>query len=106
VTLYEACALGVAVVAVALNPYQHVTIRAMARRGAAIDGGRIDSVVAPGKAAVASAFSRKVESLFTDAAARRRLSSAGRTLVDGQGAFRVAQRLRELPRLVRTSGRR
>jgi hypothetical protein len=31
-----------------------------------------------------------------DAGARRRLSTSGRRLVDGEGAFRVAKRIREL----------
>jgi UDP-N-acetylglucosamine:LPS N-acetylglucosamine transferase len=89
VTLYEACALGVPVIAVALNPHQHTVIRAMDRLGAALDGGRATD-------AVNSGFSRKIERLLTDAALRRRLSATARRLVDGQGAFRVAERLRGL----------
>ena len=56
VTLYEACALGVPVVAVALNAAQHVTIRAVARRGAAVDAGSVAS--GSGRRALASGFSR------------------------------------------------
>ena len=49
---------------------------------------------------MASGFSRKIAHLLADPAAQRRLSIAGRKLIDGRGAFRVAQRLRELPALV------
>jgi spore coat polysaccharide biosynthesis predicted glycosyltransferase SpsG len=88
VTLYEACALGVPVVAVALNRLQHTTIQAIARRGAAIDAGAIG----PATARVAL----EIDRLLRDPAARRRMGMAGRALVDGRGAARVAARLRHL----------
>jgi spore coat polysaccharide biosynthesis predicted glycosyltransferase SpsG len=108
VTLYEACALATPVVAVALNAAQHVTIRAIARRGAAVDGGRVASGSSRSSLA-ASGFSRKstiarvvreVERLFREPAVRRRLALNGRRLVDGRGAMRVAARLRQLPAAV------
>jgi spore coat polysaccharide biosynthesis predicted glycosyltransferase SpsG len=107
VTLYEACALGVPVVAVALNAAQHVTIRAVARRGAAVDAGSV--ATRPGRSAAASGFrrsktiervAREVDRLLRDPAARRRMALAGRRLVDGRGAARVAARLRQLPAAV------
>jgi UDP-2,4-diacetamido-2,4,6-trideoxy-beta-L-altropyranose hydrolase len=98
VTLYEACALGVPAIAVALSPRQHVTVRAIAKHGAAVDAGRLAS----GQLKVASGFSRKiarrVAHLLTDAPARRQMSRAGKRLVDGRGAFRVAAAVRRLAR--------
>ena len=127
VTLYEACALGTPVVAVALNAAQHVTIRAIARRGAAVDGGRLYGILpatAPSTSLRASPstslraspstslrasgshgstigrVAREVERLFREPAVRRRLALNGRRLVDGRGAMRVAARLRQLPATV------
>jgi spore coat polysaccharide biosynthesis predicted glycosyltransferase SpsG len=91
VTLYEACALGVPSVAVALNSAQHMTIRTLARRGATVDGGAVTDQRTPGRVA------REVERLLTDRASRRRMAVAGRRLVDARGAARVAGRLRQLP---------
>jgi spore coat polysaccharide biosynthesis predicted glycosyltransferase SpsG len=88
-TLYEACALGVPAVAVALNRLQHMTIRAVARHGAASDAGAVRSATA--RAAL------EVDRLLRDAASRRRMGMAGQALVDGRGAARVAARLRQLP---------
>jgi UDP-2,4-diacetamido-2,4,6-trideoxy-beta-L-altropyranose hydrolase len=91
ITLYEACALGVPSVAVALNRAQHVTIRALARRGATVDAG-----LATAEGTIRR-VAREVERLTGDAAARRRMSRAGRRLVDARGAARVASRVRQLP---------
>ncbi len=92
VTLYEACALGVPVVAVALHRLQHTTIQAIARRGAAIDAGAIG----PATACVAL----EIDRLLRDPAARRRMGMAGRALVDGRGAARAAARLRHLAAVI------
>jgi spore coat polysaccharide biosynthesis predicted glycosyltransferase SpsG len=90
VTLYEACALGVPAVAVAVTPNQRITIRAMARSGAVIDAsGSRRKIIA------------EVARLLEDPRARRELSRAGKQLVDGRGAFRVAAAIR---RLARTRG--
>ena len=91
VTLYEACALGVPSVAVALTSAQHVTIRALARRGATVDGGAVTDRRTPARVA------REVERLLGDRASRRQMAVAGRRVVDGRGAARVAGRLRQLP---------
>ena len=92
-TVYEACALGVPVVALALNAAQHITIRAVARRGAAVDAGSLGRATRK-KAIVGAALA--VDRLLQDATARRRVGTAGRQLVDGRGAARVAARLRQL----------
>jgi UDP-2,4-diacetamido-2,4,6-trideoxy-beta-L-altropyranose hydrolase len=97
VTLYEACALGVPAVAVAVTPAQRRTIQGIARYGAVLDGGMSSDDVAIDRLAKATA------ALLGDARARRRLSASGRRLVDGEGAFRVAERIRELS-IGRTQG--
>jgi UDP-2,4-diacetamido-2,4,6-trideoxy-beta-L-altropyranose hydrolase len=90
VTLYEACALGVPVVATAVTAPQAATVRAMSRAGAVVSGGRLDrDRDAPRVAAAAAA-------LLADAPARRTLGRRARALVDGQGARRVAAALRRL----------
>jgi UDP-2,4-diacetamido-2,4,6-trideoxy-beta-L-altropyranose hydrolase len=91
VTLYEACALGVPSVAVALTSAQHVTIRALARRGATVDAGSVAAEETFDRVA------RAVERLLGDPASRRHMATVGRRLVDGRGAARVAARLRQLP---------
>ncbi|MGE0463961.1 MAG: hypothetical protein AB7Q16_21550 [Vicinamibacterales bacterium] len=93
VTLYEACALGVPVVAVAVTAAQHRTVRALARQGAAIDGGR-----APLDAAGEAALTEAVVHLLASETAAAMLARAGRRIVDGRGAARVAARLRALMR--------
>ncbi len=90
VTLYEACALGVPVVGLAVTAAQHQTIRAMTRCGTAIDGGPPSDEEAIVRAAEA------VARFIADERLRRRYSASARALVDGRGALRVAQRLRSL----------
>ncbi|MCC7416257.1 MAG: hypothetical protein IT176_03880 [Acidobacteria bacterium] len=91
-TLYEACALGVPAVALSLNDAQHVTVRELASRGAAVDAG------APGYLAARTAeVAAAVAALLEDESERAALGEAGRRLVDGRGVFRVAARLRHLP---------
>jgi UDP-2,4-diacetamido-2,4,6-trideoxy-beta-L-altropyranose hydrolase len=97
VTLYEACALGVPAVAIALNPAQHATIRGIAQRGAAVDAGL---VVASCPGRTIARVVREVDRLMGDPALRRRMAAAGRRLVDARGASRVAERLRSLPAAV------
>ena len=98
VTLYEACALGVPAIAVSLTPAQRVTIRAIARRGAALDGGAIhDRVVSDAsRKRPSDRIVRDVERLLREPAERRHLAQAGRRLVYGRGAFRVAESLHHL----------
>jgi UDP-2,4-diacetamido-2,4,6-trideoxy-beta-L-altropyranose hydrolase len=99
VTLYEACALGVPSVAVALNSAQHVTIRALARRGATVDAGSASGFSRKRNMAAKALdrVAREVDRLIADPAARRRVAIAARRLVDARGAARVAARLRQLP---------
>lgn len=91
VSLYEACALGVPGVALALTPAQTLTIRAIAAAGAVIDGG-----LASRRHADPSRVARLVGQLLTNGRTRRRVSAAGRLLVDGRGVYRVADRIRGL----------
>lgn len=89
VTAYEACALGVPAVAVALTRAQGLTVRALAGEGAVIDGGPLEAGAA-GRAA------HLLARLAADARTRRRLALAGQALVDGRGVFRVADEVRAL----------
>jgi spore coat polysaccharide biosynthesis predicted glycosyltransferase SpsG len=91
VTLYEACALGVAVVALPVTAAQHMAVRAAACRGAAIDTGR-----PPVDDCMVSRTADAVAALLQNDALRRRQSKAAKALVDGNGAARVASRLKEL----------
>lgn len=99
VTLYEACALGVPAVALAVVPGQRRTVRAMARHGAVIDGGGQPWDETAGQR-VASA----VRDLMAPSTARRQARTAMR-LIDGRGAFRVAGRLRSLGAAASIEGR-
>ncbi len=90
VTAYEACAAGTPFVAVAVTPAQRRTVRALARHGAALDGGLLQ----PGPATARVA--RLAAQLVTAPAAQARLSAAGRALIDGHGSHRVAAALRAL----------
>jgi len=90
VTLYEACALRVPVVALPVVSAQHAATRAFACRGAVIDcGWPLDDLTIE-RAADAAA------SLFEHARLRQKLSAEAGRLVDGDGVFRVADRLRQL----------
>ncbi len=92
ITAYEACALGVPVVAVSVVAAQQPTVRALARRHAAVDGGPLGRVGAERRVA------GHVARLLAAPAAQRRLAIAGRRLVDGRGAARVAAAIRALSR--------
>jgi hypothetical protein len=93
VTLFEACALGVPAVALAVTPAQRPTVRIATRAGAAIDVG-----APPVDAAAIARVATAAASLLTDADACERMSAAGRRLVDGRGVFRAAEQLRHLHR--------
>lgn len=92
ITAYEACALGVPAVAVSVVPAQQPTVRALARRGAAVNGGPL------GTDDAASRVARRTSRLLASPAVQRRLAANGRRLVDGRGAARVALALRALAR--------
>ena len=98
VTLYEACALGVPAVGVSIVRAQRKAVAGLARQGAVIDGGRARSTTA-----TAVRIARLVVGLLDDATRRKRLSRAGRQIVDGRGATRVAAALRAL---INARGRR
>jgi spore coat polysaccharide biosynthesis predicted glycosyltransferase SpsG len=89
-TLYEACALGTPVVALAVTPAQRVATRAFARAGAAIDVSA--TVRAPALALAAEA----TLALLSDRDRAAALGHRGGRLVDGDGAARVARRIRKL----------
>jgi spore coat polysaccharide biosynthesis predicted glycosyltransferase SpsG len=92
VTLYEAAALGVPAVAVAIVPAQRPTIAGFVRVGAASAAGDA-SVDAAG---VIARVMRRVGRLLDDARARELMTLAQRAAVDGQGSQRVARALQRL----------
>jgi len=87
VTAYEAAALGVPAVLVAVVRAQRPTVRAFVRGGAAIDGGAVAGTV---DAATLERLATRVERLSRMPARQQALAAAGRRLVDGRGAARVA----------------
>ncbi len=95
VSAYEACARGTAAVAVAVVPAQRGTVAGLAAAGAVLDGG-----LARGRApaAFAGCVAAQAVGLMHDVAARRRLASRAKHVVDGRGASRVARAVRELMR--------
>jgi UDP-2,4-diacetamido-2,4,6-trideoxy-beta-L-altropyranose hydrolase len=84
VTLYEACALGTPSVGLPVVRAQRTAIDACAARGAI--------VAAPARTGVrtARAAADLALDLLDSPASRARLSAAGRRLVDGRGAARIA----------------
>ncbi len=89
VTMYESGAARVAAVLVAVVPAQAPAIRAFARSGAALD----PKVTLSGSGIDARAVDRVVNAvaaLARDKSRRDALGRAGRRLVDGRGADRVA----------------
>jgi spore coat polysaccharide biosynthesis predicted glycosyltransferase SpsG len=90
VSLSEACALGTPVIAVPVTRGQERAVSGFARRGAAVR-------VAPGPD-VAARVAAAVDALLDAPGRRARLGRAGRGLVDGRGAARVAA---EIQRLIR-----
>jgi hypothetical protein len=89
-TLYEACALAAPVVAVAVTPAQRLTTRAFADAGAIVDASA--PIPARTNSRAAAAVARQVTAPAEAAA----LGRAARAIVDGRGAIRVADRLRQL----------
>lgn len=90
ITLYEAAALGTPVVALAVADAQQPTIRAFARRGAAIDAGRASDLSAFAHAADA------VADLLSHPGRAARMGATAAHLIDGRGVFRVADAIRQL----------
>jgi hypothetical protein len=91
VTLYEACALGVPSVGLAVVAPQRAAIRSFAALGAIVDAGgpRID------RCAVRRVAERVAE-LARNSRLRRRLGDRARRLIDGRGADRVARHIRSI----------
>jgi spore coat polysaccharide biosynthesis predicted glycosyltransferase SpsG len=81
VSLYESCALGVPTVGVPVVTAQVPTVRAFARRGAAVE---------TPYGAPAAVVAGKVVSLLKSRARRRLMARRARQLVDGRGAGRAA----------------
>jgi UDP-2,4-diacetamido-2,4,6-trideoxy-beta-L-altropyranose hydrolase len=88
VSLYEACASGVAAVGVPVVVPQRPTVRGFVTAGAALG----DASGAPDAEYVA----RDVMRLLRQPALRSGLAGQGRSLVDGRGAARVAEAIRQL----------
>lgn len=97
-TLYEAALLGVPAVAVAKRSHQRRNIAHFAKAGAAVGGGTLDRA-GLGSAAV------KVAGILKDRARAGRMARAGKRLVDGKGAFRVAALVIGQLRKVKGEGR-
>jgi spore coat polysaccharide biosynthesis predicted glycosyltransferase SpsG len=95
VTLYEAAALGVPAVAVAIVRAQRPTIAGFVRIGAASAAGDASDPDAD-VAGVIARVMRRVSRLLDDARLRERMTLAGCAVVDGQGSQRVALALRSL----------
>lgn len=91
VTLYEACALGVPAVALAVVPGQRRAIRAFVEEGAVLDAGEVSA----SRHAVDTAADG-VARLVADSGLRRAMTTRARRLVDGRGAERVAARIHAL----------
>lgn len=90
VSLYEACARGVAAVAVPVVVPQRTTVRGFVDAGAALGDA--------GSAPDAERVARDVVRLLRNPALRSALAGQGRKLVDGRGAGRVADAIRHLVR--------
>jgi len=88
VTLYEACALGTAAVAVPVVEAQRETIAAFVDKGAA--SGIVDGPVR------AEEVARLVLELASDSGRRLRLGRQGSRLIDGLGAMRAARAVARL----------
>ncbi|MEQ8667366.1 MAG: glycosyltransferase [Rhodospirillales bacterium] len=86
VSLIERMALGVPSVTVAQNDVQVAGIAGAARENATRFAGKIDDLTPEGLAG-------ELAALIADASARKAMSDAGRKLVDGRGARRVAEHL-------------
>jgi len=94
VSAYEACACGVAAVAVPVVAAQRPTVRAVQARGVARGTTR---------APLADHAAREVLDLLAQPLARLRLAARGRRLFDGAGASRVAAAVRRLVQTAQTA---
>jgi UDP-2,4-diacetamido-2,4,6-trideoxy-beta-L-altropyranose hydrolase len=90
ITAYECCALGVPAIAMPVTSAQRQTVHALARLGAVIETG-----FPPTDDRVIVQVVDSVATLHRNERLRARLSAAARRVVDGGGAFRVADALRQ-----------
>jgi UDP-2,4-diacetamido-2,4,6-trideoxy-beta-L-altropyranose hydrolase len=88
---YEALCLGIPLCALSFDRHQAKTLSALSKAGACLDLG-------PGSRLEPKAVAETVLELDADPARRERLSRSGRRLVDGDGARRVADILRNVIR--------
>lgn len=86
-TLYEAAASGTPAIAIQLFDNQQSTYAGFVAAGAAVGAGAVGAGDLRGRVI------ERTRELLRDAAARDALGNAGRRLVDGRGAERVADRL-------------
>lgn len=89
---WERCCLGAPTLAVAVAANQHQALQPLVARQVLQRVAGTAAHEAPDAAAIASALA----GLLADAALRRRLATAARGLVDGQGAARVAATMQRL----------
>jgi UDP-2,4-diacetamido-2,4,6-trideoxy-beta-L-altropyranose hydrolase len=89
-TLYELAATGTPTIAVQVFENQHANLRHLAAAGAVRDAGCMTDADFEARLAVA------VSEVIADHRERIEMSAAGRRLVDGRGALRVAQAMTEL----------
>jgi UDP-2,4-diacetamido-2,4,6-trideoxy-beta-L-altropyranose hydrolase len=89
-TTWELAYLGIPTLLVAVADNQRPVARAAAAAGCAADLGRWDDLTAAGLAAT-------LEQLAADSERRAAMSTAGRALVDGEGAARVVQAMTGAP---------
>jgi len=90
-TLYELAATATPTVSVTMAPNQRPNAAAFERAGAAVAAGSADHPD------LCANVARHLGGLAIDAALRAKLGAAGRRLVDGQGASRVARVLASMP---------
>jgi UDP-2,4-diacetamido-2,4,6-trideoxy-beta-L-altropyranose hydrolase len=90
-TLYELAATATPVVSVTMAPNQRPNAAAFERAGAALTAGSADHPD------LGTIVARHLGRLAADAALREQLGAAGRRVVDGQGASRVARELASMP---------
>jgi UDP-2,4-diacetamido-2,4,6-trideoxy-beta-L-altropyranose hydrolase len=88
ISAYEALCTGTPLLALSYDRLQKTTIRRLHRLGACVDLGLGDELLPDNLAGILSRME-------TDCAMRKELSRRGRGLVDGQGAERVAQIIRQ-----------
>lgn len=83
VSLWERCAMGLPGIAIAVNSNQRPTVRLAAQAGAVV-GVDIDELESPG------VLDKLIADLATDRNRWQRMRESTRTLVDGNGAHRIA----------------